>query len=57
MTPAASADTQQRPASEMPAADRLCRCDKPLLRTQARGKWAISSECATCGGLAPLKLR
>jgi hypothetical protein len=52
-----TASTETRPATERPADDHLCHCEKPQFRTRASRKWAIRSECTACGGLAPLKMR
>ena len=55
-TSRAAATGAPRPATKKPATDRVCRCDEPQFRTRASAKWAIRSECASCGGLAPLAL-
>lgn len=40
-----------------PRADRFCRCDEPLLKTRARGKWVTDQYCERCGRLAPITFR
>jgi hypothetical protein len=37
-----------------PPADRVCRCDEPVLKTRTRGKWATDRYCERCGRLAPI---
>ena len=39
------------------AAERVCRCAEPLLRTRASSKWAHERYCVRCGQLAPLGFR
>jgi len=39
------------------AAEHMCRCDEPLLRTRASGKWLSERYCERCGLLAPIVFR
>jgi hypothetical protein len=53
----AAATEAPHPATGSPADGSVCRCDEPRFRTRASAKWAVRSDCAACGGLAPLTLR
>jgi hypothetical protein len=39
------------------AAERVCRCEEPLLQTRASGKWTSERYCERCGLLAPIVFR
>ena len=38
-------------------AQRVCRCEEPLIRTRVRGKWHSDRYCERCGLLAPIVFR
>ena len=42
---------------QAPAAVQVCRCEQPLLKTRARGKWVTDRYCERCGRLAPITFK